>query len=177
MARLTYWPFLAALSLVAAALPARAGIWGDDDDLKSVMADCNRPDLAADTIDSCLERARVLNETSPSPQLPSLTARLERRAEALRDGTAPSASPQQRAAPIADQSSDAAAGRNEAEARPVEIEGDDPPIPVEKSAGPSDPAAAARDVPPPEMGGPDNAVPPVEDDSGNDPGPPDEPRT
>ena len=52
-----------------------------DDDIKALVAECGGPDVKSADIDSCLERARVLGEDSPSPQLQSLTARLERLAE------------------------------------------------------------------------------------------------
>jgi hypothetical protein len=66
-----------------AAVALSGGAWAaeDDDGLKSLMADCGGPNVKPDDIDSCLERARVLGEDSPSPQLQSLTARLERLAE------------------------------------------------------------------------------------------------
>ena len=77
MMRIVKWAIFAAVAAVA--LPAGAA-WADDD-IKSLVADCGGPNVKADDIDSCLERARVLGEDSPSPQLQSLTARLERMAE------------------------------------------------------------------------------------------------
>ena len=55
--------------------------WADDDDMKSLIADCGGANVKLDDVDSCLERARVLGEDDPSPELQSLTARLERLAE------------------------------------------------------------------------------------------------
>jgi hypothetical protein len=52
-----------------------------DDDIKTLVAECGGPDVKSSDIDSCLERARVLGEDSPSPQLQGLTAQLERKAE------------------------------------------------------------------------------------------------
>jgi hypothetical protein len=49
-----------------------------------VLADCGSADLADSQVDSCLERARVLDETDPSPQLQSLEAQLEQRATGQR---------------------------------------------------------------------------------------------
>lgn len=92
MARVAYWPFLAAFFVVAGALPATADEWwhwsDDKDDLKSVLADCKRPDLSPSDIDMCLERVRVLSETDGSPQLQTLTAHLEGLVDAKREETA-----------------------------------------------------------------------------------------
>ena len=76
MIRIVKWSILAGLAAVA--LPGAA--WADDD-IKSLVADCGGANVKADEIDSCLERARVLGEDSPSPQLQALTASLERIAE------------------------------------------------------------------------------------------------
>jgi hypothetical protein len=65
--------------LAAFALSGGAA-WADDD-IKALVAECGGANVKADDIDSCLERARVLGEDSPSPQLQSLTASLERMAE------------------------------------------------------------------------------------------------
>jgi hypothetical protein len=78
MNRLAKWTALAALAVFALNGSAYAA---DDDDLKALIADCGGANVTPDDIDSCLERARVLGEDSPSPQLQSLTARLERLAE------------------------------------------------------------------------------------------------
>ena len=68
-------------AFAAVALSGGAYAADDDDGLKTLVADCGGPDVKSADIDSCLERARVLGEDSPSPQLQSLTARLERLAE------------------------------------------------------------------------------------------------
>jgi hypothetical protein len=81
MTRLASITFCAALG---AALFAGSAL-ADDDTIQSLMADCGGPNVAKDDINSCLERARELGDTAPSPQLQGLTARLERRAEALDD--------------------------------------------------------------------------------------------
>ena len=49
------------------------------DDANAVVADCGRADLPGSAVDSCLERARVVDETDPSPALESLEAKLEGR--------------------------------------------------------------------------------------------------
>jgi len=71
----------AVLAAVAAIALSGATAWAADDDIKSLIADCGGADVKLDDVDSCLERARVLGEDSPSPELQSLTARLERMAE------------------------------------------------------------------------------------------------
>lgn len=88
MARFRY---LTVLPPMFACVLATAGAARADDaaDFKSLMEDCSRSDLAISDINDCLERARVLSETSPSPQLITLTARLERIAESELDGAAP----------------------------------------------------------------------------------------
>ncbi len=68
-------------AFTAVALSGSAYAADEDDGLKSLIADCGGTGVKSDDIDSCLERARVLGEDSPSPQLQSLTARLERIAE------------------------------------------------------------------------------------------------
>jgi hypothetical protein len=46
------------------------------------MTECSGPDLPASSVDSCLERVRIQEETNPSPGLESLEASLEARATA-----------------------------------------------------------------------------------------------
>lgn len=77
----------AALVLMALgfALPALA----DDDDLTSLMTDCSKTDIAVDDIPACMERARVMADTHPSPELQHLLTQLEHR---LDDGDAKSKS-------------------------------------------------------------------------------------
>jgi len=82
MNRLARWTAFAALAAFALTDGAYAA---DDDDLKALIADCGGANVKVDDIDSCLERARVIGEDSPSPQLQSLTARLERLAERADD--------------------------------------------------------------------------------------------
>jgi hypothetical protein len=88
-----YAPLSLALLLFCA--PAPSAFAGDADDANSIMADCGGADMSASVLDSCLERARVLDETDPSPQLQSLEARLEER----ETGQANPASPTQAAPP------------------------------------------------------------------------------
>lgn len=97
MARIANWTMAAAVLAASTSLlgTARAG---DDDDLKSLMADCGKPDVDLSDINGCLERARELSETAPSPQLQSLTAQLERRAE---NGDSPERAPAATPAPPA----------------------------------------------------------------------------
>lgn len=50
----------------------------EDSDASRLVAECSAPDLPQSSIDSCLERVRVREETDPSPELQSLEATLER---------------------------------------------------------------------------------------------------
>jgi hypothetical protein len=71
---------LALLLSAVAAPPAFAA----EDQASAVVADCGAADLPDSQVDTCLERARVLDETDPSPQLQSLEAQLEQRATGKR---------------------------------------------------------------------------------------------
>jgi hypothetical protein len=72
---------LLAAFAIGAAMTATSAIANDDDDYRSLMADCSRPDLPLSDIDGCMERARVLDESRPSPKLQHLLYQLERRTE------------------------------------------------------------------------------------------------
>jgi hypothetical protein len=51
----------------------------EPDPSTQLMTDCNVPSLEDAVVDSCLDRARVLQESSPSPDIDLLTSRLEQR--------------------------------------------------------------------------------------------------
>jgi hypothetical protein len=51
----------------------------DDGDVAKVISECGAPDLPQASVDSCLERVRVLEETQSSSQLQTLEAGLEQR--------------------------------------------------------------------------------------------------
>ncbi|MGB8363494.1 MAG: hypothetical protein ACLQUZ_15145 [Rhizomicrobium sp.] len=179
MARIPYWPTLTVLCMAAAALPAHAQFWADKDEVKSIMADCGGPDLPAGSIDECLERACLADETNPSRQLQTLEAQLERRLDTAGDGPAPSAAgaPRSLPAPAATTAPPANTGTSAAEASPEEVQGNDPPVPNEKGASANDASsnAATPDAPPAEMSGADDDPPPPMDDGDDDnSGPPDE---
>jgi len=84
---LAYWSLMAVLVVGATSIgaPARAG--QADDELASMTADCTAPDLPRQALDICLERARTLAETDPSPRLQALEARLELEAEQTQGST------------------------------------------------------------------------------------------
>ena len=63
--------------LLASAAPAFAG--AGDDTVAEVMRDCGGNSLPRDQVSTCLERARVLDQSEPSAQLQSLEAQLEQR--------------------------------------------------------------------------------------------------
>jgi|SRR5579871_3327611 len=56
------------------------GASADDNDSAKVISECGAQDLPQSSIDSCLERVRVLEETDASANLQGLEAALERRA-------------------------------------------------------------------------------------------------
>lgn len=169
MAHRAFWPIVATLAVVGG-LPAHAGLFGNDDTLQSVTADCGSPDLPVDSIGSCLERVRVLSETDPSPQLEALEAQIERRADEAEDGTtAPSKSAPKVLPGTAVTNS------------PTQSPAADPPPPVQPQADHSpaekanpyaaSPAATAEIGPPAEIDGDDDA-PPVEDNADQTDSPP-----
>ena len=67
----------------------------DDGDAAKVISECGAADLPQASVDSCIERVRVLEETEPSSRLQSLEASLERRESArpVRTRTAAPAAP------------------------------------------------------------------------------------
>ena len=73
MARLAYLGSMALVALACATLPA----CGQQDETQRILSECSDP--APDKIDSCLEQARVQEETDPSPDLQSLVVRLIKR--------------------------------------------------------------------------------------------------
>ena len=70
-------------ALFAGTLVAAPAARADDDDIKTLMADCDHPDLPASDIRDCMERAREMDVSDPSPQLQRLLTQLERRSEYL----------------------------------------------------------------------------------------------
>ena len=51
----------------------------DDSEAARLIAECGAQDLPQPSLDSCLERVRILDETEPSARLQSLEGRLEKR--------------------------------------------------------------------------------------------------
>lgn len=51
----------------------------DDSEAATLTAECGAQDMPQASVDSCLERVRILEETEPSAQLQSLEGRLEKR--------------------------------------------------------------------------------------------------
>ena len=92
MTRIAKWS-LAAAALGAMAMAGGARAADGDSDLKALLADCGSANIERSDINSCLGRAREISEDAPSPELQTLTARLERRAEALDDGDQAPAQP------------------------------------------------------------------------------------
>ncbi len=70
MTRLAFLGSASLIFLSCAALPA----CGQQDETQAVLAQCSDPAPAA--VDSCLERARVLEETNPTPEMQALVGKL-----------------------------------------------------------------------------------------------------
>jgi hypothetical protein len=66
--------------LLASAVPAFAA--PGDDTPAEVMRDCGGASLPRDQVSSCLERARVIDQSDPSAEMESLEAKLEQRVKA-----------------------------------------------------------------------------------------------
>ena len=77
-------------ALLCAGLPAAAA--AAHSEIAAVFSDCGASNLPRSVVDACLERVRVLDETSPSPELQSLEARLEEQKHG-KTGTAANGSP------------------------------------------------------------------------------------
>src|ERR1051326_8348238 len=72
-------PSWLSLLLVALAIPLGSASCSSKspDSEQAILADCDRGDLPDSAVDSCLERARVMQETNPSSKLDSLIATLQ----------------------------------------------------------------------------------------------------
>lgn len=120
----------------------------DGNDTAKVISECSAPDLPQASLDSCLERVRVLEETEPSSGLQALEASLEQRESGVPATTRTAATPPPAASEIAPESDVAAAGdeaQDESAARRADPDNSPP------RSGPSvedePPVADAPDVP------------------------------
>ena len=151
--------------LLASAAPALAAA-GDDTEAE-VMRDCGGSRLPRDQVSSCLERARVLDQSAPSPQLQSLEAQLEQRVRAgSSDDDAGPPPPPQRYGPD-NGPSDNEMGPD-VQGPPDEDSGPDDQGPPNQGYGPGDqgpPQGYGPDDrgPPPGAGPSDSDEPPVDD--------------
>jgi hypothetical protein len=148
--------------LVGSAAPVLAAPGADT--VAEVMRDCGGNSLPRDQVSSCLERARVLDLSDPSPELQSLEARLEQRVrnEPGDDaGPPPSASPGDEPPPPPDEDYDSGNGPSGDEMGP-----DDRPSPDQDydqdDQGPPDEDSGPSDQPP-SAGTWDDDEPPVDD--------------
>lgn len=73
----------------------------DDGEAAKLIAECSAADLPQTSLDSCLERVRVLEETDSSPPLQTLEATLEQRASGRPVRTRATAAPAPRTAEAA----------------------------------------------------------------------------
>jgi hypothetical protein len=135
----------------------------DDNDAAKLISECGIPDLPQSSVDSCLERVRILEETEPSPQLQSLEGNLEQRTSGHLRSTrsvAPRIAPAAMATP---RGADPRSAGAEAES------GTGIPDDEDRSQPPS--GAQAEDEPP--IADPPDALPAKEssrDEQPNDPG-------
>lgn len=83
-------PSFVALLVAGTAYAAQA-----PDSADSVLRDCSAQSLAPEKIDSCLERARVLDESSPNPALQSLEVKLSQMEAKQPQGAPNSTAPDQ----------------------------------------------------------------------------------
>jgi len=85
----------------------------DDGEVAKVLSECGAADLPQASLDSCIERVRVLEETEPSSRLQTLQASLEQRESGrpVRARTAAPAAPP--AAEVASEPYRATQGRSE----------------------------------------------------------------
>jgi hypothetical protein len=72
------------------------GVLADDNEVAKLIVECGAEDLPQASLDSCLERVRVLEETEPSAQLQSVEGRLEKRevGKTMSAGAEPTSAPQ-----------------------------------------------------------------------------------
>lgn len=153
---------LTAVLLVSAA-PAVAA--PGDDTPAEVMRDCGGDSLPRDEVSSCLERARVLDQSNPSAELQSLEARLEQRIKSdPEDAAPPPPSRYDQGAdddqPPPDENYSSGNGQSGDEM------GQDDQAPPDEDYGPDDqgpPAAHSPDQSPPDAGSWDDDEPPVDD--------------
>lgn len=120
----------------------------DDSDAARLIAECSAPALPPASLDSCLERVRVLEETEPSSGLQALEASLEQRESAGPASTRTASAPAPAVSEVAPEPDIAAAGdeaQDESAARRAEPDNFPP------RSGPSvedePPVADAPDVP------------------------------
>jgi hypothetical protein len=165
------------LLLLGAVIPVGAACSpSNPDTAQAVLADCDRPDLPDSAVDSCLERARVMDETSPSPEMHTLVATLSRRpyGQAPGYGTAQEGPPPQ---PYEQTSADEPpSGDYGTDDQPLPDMSDDTGPPDDDATAPDmDQDMASGDEPPGDDAMPDDQPPSDQEMSpdDNDPGPPD----
>ncbi len=157
MSRLGFAGSLTAL-LLASAMPAAAA--PADDTAAEVLRDCGGNSLPRDQVSSCLERARIVDQSNPSPAIQSLEAKLEQRVRAEADeGVAP-------APPLGNQ-----AGNDDRDSQDQGYDPDDNG-PPDEDLGPGDHGQSDEDMSPDDQGPPDQDMGP--DDRGSQSAAPDD---
>jgi len=146
--------FLGSISLTflaCATLPA----CGQQDETQAVLAQCSDP--APRDIDTCLERARVQDETDPSPEIHALVGHLiQRQVKASEATHAPDQSDSSTPPPPDDQ------GVSSYDASPPTPPPPSDAVPLEPYQPPP-PDNARQDAPPDAQGDPSDAEPPDAD--------------
>lgn len=117
---------------------------------QAILSDCGGARLAASVVDICLERARILDETNPSPRIESLIARLETDATGRSEGSPGSA--------VTDQAPDAERSTGVSQARSL-------PRPLEGGAAVASAPDRAKDARSADQAGDDDDGPPIDDAS------------
>jgi hypothetical protein len=186
-------PTWLSLMLVALAVPVGAACCSpkSPDSEQAILADCDRGDLPDSAVDTCLERARVMQETDSSPKLDSLIATLRDwrggsaatgRGTASRDRQANDGSSggyDNASAGDYDSGYDADSNSDDQAGDPAPPEAQDPGLPYEDGAPGDLNDDDFTDEPPPDQAAPDDQPPSDEDmggaDDGSDQPPPDEP--
>lgn len=164
-------------ALCAIAVPG-AALSATGDTEQAVVADCGQPGLAGSAVDTCLERARILDETNPSPQIETLIARLEAEATGRPESSPPGASAagQEPAEDQSRRSSQASSSPRRLGSGPPEAEA--PPPRQGEGLIPPNQDIEDNDVPPiddaasPASSAPDEGASPGEDNDDDDDAPP-----
>lgn len=169
MKRILFWPSSIILLLGVLVLPA----CGQQDTADAISADCSGH-IPREKLDSCLERARVIDETDPSAPLKALEAELEQRAlhhDEAQNGPPPGADQDQGPPPPGYDPNQPPPNYSPDDQMQRDEPPDQPPPPDSRSRDQMPPPEGPRgDVPPPaDQAGPGEVMPPDEGPQGPPP--------